>query len=171
MVLSNLLAQLRAHHPQLPVMVRAPSLDVAEELRAAGATEVVPEMLEATLTLASQALRLLDVPLARVLRRVQAERANLYPRLRGAFGGDATHTDDVAADTERLHALQLPADGRWHGQALSALPLDGVIVSALVRSGHRRLQPAPDTRVEPGDTLVLFGAADALARAEAALQR
>lgn len=167
----RLLAQLRARHPQLPVMVRARGLDVAEELRAAGANEVVPETLEATLTLASQALRLLDVPLARVLRRVQAERANLYPRLRGAFGGDATHADDAAGDTERLHALQLPADSRWLGQPLSALPLDGAIVSALVRRGHRRLQPAPDTRVEPGDTLVLFGAADALARAEAALQR
>ena len=167
----RLLPQLRARHPQLPVMVRARGLDAAEALRAAGATEVVPETLEATLTLASQALRLLDVPLARVLRRVQAERANHYPRMRGAFGGDATHADDPAAGAERLHALQLPADSRWPGQPLSALPLDGVIVSALVRRGERRLQPAPDTRLEPGDTLVLFGDADALARAEAALQR
>jgi K+/H+ antiporter YhaU regulatory subunit KhtT len=44
-------------------------------------------------------------------------------------------------------------------------------VTALVRGGERRLQPPPDTVLAADDTLVLFGPAAALARAEAALLR
>ncbi|MDP1650087.1 MAG: TrkA C-terminal domain-containing protein [Rubrivivax sp.] len=55
------------------------------------------------------------------------------------------------------------------GQPLSALPTDGVVITALVRAGQRRLQPAPETLLEGGDTLVLFGPPEALARAEARL--
>ncbi len=165
------LQQVRLHHPRLPVLVRTRALDAAEALREAGATQAVPETLEATLALASQALRQLGVPAERVARRVQAERAGHYRLLRGTFAGDATHADGDAGAAERLQALQLPAESRHVGQPIASLPLDGVIVSALVRGGRRRLQPAPDTRVEAGDTLVLFGAPEALERAAAALLR
>ncbi|WP_119353230.1 cation:proton antiporter [Azohydromonas sediminis] len=160
--------QVRQHRPQVPVLVRTRGPETADALRAAGASEVVPETLEATLALASQALRQLGVPAPRVARRVMAERAGHYRQLRGTFGGDPSHADD---DAERLHALQIAADAPPVGEPLSALPLDGVIVSALVRQGRRRLQPAPETRVEAGDTLVLFGHPQALARAEDALLR
>ena len=37
---------------------------------------------------------------------------------------------------------------------------------ALVRDGQRRLQPAPETVLATGDSLVLFGSAEALVLAE-----
>ncbi|MBA3058328.1 MAG: cation:proton antiporter [Gammaproteobacteria bacterium] len=164
------LQQIRAHHPGLPVMVRTRDLSAVDALRAAGATEVFPETLEAGLMIASQALLTLGVPLARVLRQVRSQRAGHYRQLRELFPGDATHaSSDDNPDADRLHALRLPEESIYRRQSLSALPVDGVVITALVRAGQRRLQPAPDTLIEGGDTLVLFGPPEALARVEASL--
>jgi CPA2 family monovalent cation:H+ antiporter-2 len=57
------------------------------------------------------------------------------------------------------------------GLPLSRLPLEGVAITALVHQGRRQLQPDPGTPLQAGDTLVLFGPADALARAEAGILR
>jgi CPA2 family monovalent cation:H+ antiporter-2 len=164
------LRQVRSRHPALPVMVRARDQRVSQALLEAGATAVVPETLEASLTIASQALRLLDVPPARVAQRVQAQRAGHYLQLRELFAGDAADLPpDVGPDADRLHAVRLPAGNPCLGQALVALALEGVVVTALVRGGRRRLQPGPETVLEADDTLVLFGPPAALDRAEARL--
>jgi CPA2 family monovalent cation:H+ antiporter-2 len=55
------------------------------------------------------------------------------------------------------------------GRALDELRLDGVVVTALVRDGERRLSPPPDTRLQAGDAVVLFGRPDDLQRAERSL--
>ena len=166
------LQQIRARYLTLPVMVRTRDQGAVDELRKAGATEVIPETLEAGLMIASQALLQLGVPLARVLRRVQAERAGHYRHLRELFAGDNLHGSfeaDPAAD--RLHAVKLPPESRLVGLPLSGLPLDGVVVTALVHQGRRQLQPDPATLLRAGDTLVLFGPADALANVEAGILR
>ena len=164
------LQQLRQRHPQLPVMVRTRDPSTAEELRAAGATEVVPETLEAGLMIASQVLVQLGLPLTRVLRRVQAERRGHYRQLRELFSGDPLEaTDDAAGVGDRLHAVKLPQDCRHLGKPLEDLPLAGVALAALVRHGRRQLQPDPSTRTEAGDALVLLGPPHALAQAEAQL--
>lgn len=164
------LGQIRSRHPALPVMVRARDPQAAAALRAAGATEVFPETLEAGLTIAAQALLLLEVPPARVAERVHAQRASHYRQLRELFTGDAANLPpDVGADADRLHAVRLPAGSPHHGQALAALALQGVVVTALVRGGQRRLQPGPESVIEAGDTLVLFGPPAALSQAEARL--
>ena len=164
------LQQIRVRHPRLAVMVRTRDLSAVDELRAAGATEIFPETLEAGLMIASQALLTLGVPLARVLRQVRAQRAGHYRQLRELFPGDATHaSSDDDPDADRLHALRLPEDSSYRGQPLSDLPLQGVVITALVRAGQRRLQPTPETLLEGNDTLVLFGPPEALARAETRL--
>src|SRR5690606_33656144 len=56
------------HHlrPELPVMVRTRDESRLEELRAAGATEVVAETLEASLMIAANTLMALNLPISRV---------------------------------------------------------------------------------------------------------
>ena len=166
------LQQIRGHHPSLPVMVRTRDLSAVDELRAHGATEVIPETLEAGLMIASQALVQLGVPLARVLERVQAEREGHYRHLRELFAGDGTHASMAAVTGgDRLHALRVPEDCAHAGQPLSTWPLEGVTVTAVVQAGLRQLQPPPELLIDAGDTLVLFGPAEALDRIETALLR
>jgi monovalent cation:H+ antiporter-2, CPA2 family len=163
----RMLQQVRLHHTALPLMVRTRDLSAVQALREAGATEVFPETLEAGLMIASQALLTLGVPLARVLRQVRDQRASHYRQLRELFPGDALHdSSDDSAEADHLHAIRLPAGGTYIGQALAQLPLQGLVVTALVRQGHRQLQPAGETLIKAGDTLVLFGPRSALSRAE-----
>lgn len=162
------LQQVRLRHPQLPVMARTRDMTTADELRAAGATDAVPEMQEAGLMMGSQVLLELGLPPWRVLQRMQAERKGHYHHLRELIPGDPLEEamEDSDGSTDRLQAVQLPEASPHVGQPLAALPLEGVALAALVRSGRRRLQPDPATRMEAGDTLVLLGPPETLARAE-----
>jgi CPA2 family monovalent cation:H+ antiporter-2 len=147
----------RTLRPGLPVMVRATDESQVDKLRAAGATEVVPETLEAALMITAHALLLLDVPLARVLRRIKEQRTGRYQLLKEFIRGDAPYLDEDAPAAERVHPVVLPGRSGAVGKTIGELELPGVTVTALVRKGERHLDPSPGTRLEPGDVLVLFG--------------
>lgn len=160
----------RARRPALPVMVRTRDESRVEDLRRAGATEVVPETLEAGMMIVAHALMLLEVPLSRVVRRMREARSDRYRLLRELFhGGDALSADDDTAD--RLHSVRLAAGGALIGCRLDELELerDRVELTALLRQGRRILAPAPDTRLMAEDIVVLFGPPEALTRVEARL--
>lgn len=160
------LRHVRAVSGEVPVMVRTRNEQHVAELQAAGATEVIPEMLEAGLVIASQALRLLAVPVARIAELSRSQRASRYRLLRELFPGDAYPNPPSDAAADRLHPVPVPAGGGAVGQAIGALALGAVAVTALVRDGERILSPAPDTALRADDVLVLFGRPDDLLRAE-----
>lgn len=160
------LAHLRDIRPQLPVMVRTRDQTHVDELLAAGATEVVPETVEAGLMIAAQALLLLDIPLSRIVRRMQKQRSMRYRLLRELFRGNELSDDPECCEADRLRAVTLHPYSQVLGRRLGELELKGVLVTALVREGKRRLSPAPDTVLTAGDVLVLFGTPDDLYRAE-----
>ncbi|MBL8427547.1 MAG: cation:proton antiporter, partial [Dechloromonas sp.] len=86
------LAEKVLHHVQemrhdLPVVVRTADERDMERLTRAGAAEVVPEALEASLMLASHALVLVGVPINRVLKRIRQTRSKRYSLLRGFYRG------------------------------------------------------------------------------------
>jgi CPA2 family monovalent cation:H+ antiporter-2 len=64
----------RAAYPELPIYVRSRDERHARELRAAGATGVVPETLEAGLQLTAFALQAAAVPEQQILATLNAER-------------------------------------------------------------------------------------------------
>jgi CPA2 family monovalent cation:H+ antiporter-2 len=156
--------------PGLPVMVRTRDESHVEGLRAAGAAEVVPETLEASLMIAAHALLLLNVPVSRVVRRMQEQWEGRYHLLRESFRGDTLLAQTPQEhDADRLRPVILPADSPVVGSALGDLDLDRVVITALVRQGKRQLTPPRETRLETGDVVVLFGSPDDLQRAERAL--
>jgi CPA2 family monovalent cation:H+ antiporter-2 len=159
----------RSLRPGLPVMVRATDESQVDRLRAAGATEVVPETLEAALMITAHALLLLDVPLARVLRRIQQQRTGRYQLLKEFIRGDAPYLDEDAPLAERVHPVVLTERCGAVGKTIGELEMPGVTVTALVRKGERHLDPPAGTRLEPGDVLVLFGPDADVSRTENAL--
>ena len=135
-----------------------------------GAVEVVPETLEAAMMIAAHALLLLDVPLTRVVRRIQEQRGNRYQLLREFIRGDSGFLDDAhVRSRDRLHPVLLPQSCPAVGRSLGELELSGVVVTALVRDGERRLDPPSDTRLAAGDVIVVFGSAGDVERAEATI--
>jgi CPA2 family monovalent cation:H+ antiporter-2 len=166
------LAHAHELNPALPVVVRSHDEKDFERLLAAGAAEVVPEALEASMTLASHALIHAGVPINRVLKRVRQTRLARYRTLRGFFRGGSDRDDNVRENEQaRLHSLPLAA-GAWAiGRTLgdSGVADLGVEVTAVRRRNIRALEPSAETRFEIGDVVILLGPPAAIAVAEARL--
>jgi len=157
--------------PEVPVLVRTLDDSALDELQAAGATVVVPEAIEGSLMLASQALALVGVPMRRVIRLVQDQRQARYGLMRDYFhGGDDDPVQEMEA--QRLQSVTLGINsacvGRTLGESLAAQEMKVAVVS--VRRAHGAVvAPAPALVLEAGDTLVLSGRPQNLARAEGVL--
>jgi monovalent cation:H+ antiporter-2, CPA2 family len=159
-------------HPEVPVIVRTRDDAEIDRLLSAGATEVVPEVLEGSLMLASHSLLLLGVPLNRVLARIQAVREERYSIFRGFFHG-ATDAADAEDNLQpRLHSVLLSERSTAVGKSLAEIELEGrVEINSVRRRGARAAAPASDFRFEAGDVLVLLGKPGDLAFAERRLLR
>jgi len=175
MVLSNddtsaslrILHHVRSRRPDLPVMVRTRDEAQGDKLRAAGASEIVPETLEASLMIATHVLERLDVPAARVQQLVQKQRETHYAMLRGHFPGEVGNGQ---AD-DQLEPIVIGMDSPCRGRSLGDLGFVQGNVTALVRNGERQLDPPLETVVEPGDTVVLRGPGESLAKGRNRLLR
>jgi CPA2 family monovalent cation:H+ antiporter-2 len=166
----KILHLVREHAPAVPVLVRTIDDADLERLRAAGATEVVPEAIEGSLMLASHTLALVGVPMRRVLRVVQEAREARYDLLRGYFHGQ---DDDTVEELHqaRLMSVTLPPAARCLGQTLGhqALHAMGIGVASVRRASGAVMKPDDDMVLGIGDTLVLSGRPEPLALAEAKL--
>jgi K+:H+ antiporter len=156
----------------VPILVRTMDDTQLEELLAAGATEVVPETLEAALTLVSHALLVLDVPMSRVLRAVGEIRRQRYKMLRTVFLREGAElVDESHALRERLHTVVLPP-GSWAvDRSLRAIRERGAEVSftAVRRDGIVGRDPDQDMTLREGDIVILFGTPEANEHAETVL--
>ena len=168
----KVLSHTHAHAPQVPVIVRTQDDFSLEVLRAAGATEVVPEAIEGSLMLASHALALVGVPMRRVIRIVQEQRDARYKLLRGFFhGADDNSLDEL--QNERLASVTLAPGAQAIGSTLAELELQLLEVRVIsLRRSNGKTVAAPESAVlQEGDTLVLSGRAEPLAVAEQNLGR
>jgi monovalent cation:H+ antiporter-2, CPA2 family len=162
----------RQSRDDVPVLVRTADDTQLERLLAAGATEVIPETLEAALMLVSHALLVLDVPMSRVVKTVGEIRRHRYSLLRSVFRSDrATAIDTDHALREELHTVVIPP-GAWAvNRSIGEARQRGAEVSftAVRREGIVGRDPDPDMKLRPGDVVVLFGMPEALEHAEAVL--
>lgn len=168
----KVLHHVRELRPELPVVVRTLDEKDFEQLHRAGAAEVVPETLEASMMLASHALIHLGVPINRVLKRVRQTRMARYRTLRGFFHGESDRDEDAHDSEEaRLHSVSLDVGAYAVGRTLGELAVvsAGVEVTAVRRRNIRALEPSVETRFEAGDVVVLLGVPAALAAAEGRL--
>jgi CPA2 family monovalent cation:H+ antiporter-2 len=165
----HIIAHVQEARPGLPVVVRTIDDSDVQKLRDAGATEVVADLMEASLMLASSTLMLVGVPLNRVLRRIRETRESRYELFRGFFRGmtDASEGGDQSLQP-RLHSVLVTAGAKAIGKPFSEINLagSGVEVTALRRRNVKTAAPAPDIRIEEGDVIVLMGTEAAVAAAE-----
>jgi len=82
-----ILKEARRVNPSVPILVRTRDDSDFAELKAAGASEVVPELLESSLMLAAHALVLLGYPGQQVEERVDQVRRDRYRLLHGFYPG------------------------------------------------------------------------------------
>lgn len=151
-------------YPSLPVIVRTHDDSEMDVLRDAGAAEVVPEILEGSLMLASHALVTLGIPLNRVVKRIRLFREERYKMFKGYFRG-VSDADTTTAALPQLHSVEMYKNFYAHGLRLDHVPFEdfAVEVKQLRRLNMPEpISPRPDIVLTEGDVLVLLGSNTAL---------
>ena len=153
----------------VPVLVRTQDDTQLAELSAAGATEVVPETFEASLTLVSQALTLLQLPAPQVTHVIDTIRRQRYATLRTLPA--SARLEDNVEPAELLHSVVLPPRAWAVGRRLEEVRSHGaeVAFTAIRRQGITGREPAGDTELREGDVVIIYGLPAALEHAEAVL--
>jgi CPA2 family monovalent cation:H+ antiporter-2 len=170
----RVLRQVEHLRPGMTVLVRTrDDADIAK-LQAAGATEVIPELIEGSLMIASHVLLIMGVPMRKVVRRITTAREERYSLLRGYFRGSAD--DDFGSNESwRLHAITLLPHSQAVGKTLGELDLEteGISIQAVRRktasADYVQLPLAPELKLEANDILVISGNSEATDLAEAKL--
>ncbi|MFT4172970.1 MAG: cation:proton antiporter [Rhodocyclaceae bacterium] len=161
----------QAVRPDLPIVARVVDEHDMELVIQHGAAQVVPEMLETSIMLATHTLTLIGLPITRVIRRMRDIRTQRYGVMRGFFHGANEAGDRPDALQERLHSMVLEPGAYAIGRTIDELGLQntGATVTAVRRRGIRAVNPTPDTRFIDGDVVVILGVPAELARAEEVL--
>ena len=160
------------NYPQLPVIVRTVDDSNMEALREAGATEVVPEILEGSLMLASHALMLLGVPLHRVVKRIRLFREARYQLFKGYFHGISDAEDESLEKQQvRLHSVIISPGSFAIGRRLVDMQLESfnVEVKSIRRPNSNGMVPTNESPLVEGDVVVLLGQPTGLTNAQNAL--
>ncbi|MDX8379166.1 MAG: monovalent cation:proton antiporter-2 (CPA2) family protein [Gallionella sp.] len=165
----SILRHVKELRPDLPVVVRANDDSYMEVLKNAGAAEVVAEVLEGSVMLASQALLMAGVPLNRVVRRVQENRARRYAMFNGYLHNAAAEDLDIRDSMQpRFMNVFLKEDSYAVGRHLREIALENLKVEAkaLRRYNVHGAQPSEEMILQSADVLVLLGLPEALDLAE-----
>ncbi|MGV8934074.1 MAG: cation:proton antiporter [Gallionellaceae bacterium] len=173
----KILHHVKSVRPGLSVVVRTADDSHVETLKQAGATEVVAEVLEGSVMLASQALLLSGVPFNRVIRRIQENRARRYSVFSGQFHTADERVDEVTDSLQAsLKSVILGAQDTAVNKTLQEINLGAlkVVVNAVRRQNGAGSQTfsQPDVAMilHEGDVLMLLGEQDALVAAEKLLR-
>ena len=166
------LKHIRALRADVPVFVRTRNDSNLEAFQAAGATEVVPESLEASLMLASHLLLTLGVAPARIVSRIRAVHADRYRIMKGFFKGhdDAMALDDTKESRFSLHAITVTdkayAVGKQIGDIIEPDAFGECPVKTMIRQQKRQANPPIETRLKAGDVLIIYATPEQIALIE-----
>ena len=158
---SKVLHVIRDDYPDLPVIVRTADDSTIVQLQNDGASEVIPEVLEGSLMLASQTLLILGVPLKRIIRRIREFREERYKMFRGYFKGSTDIDDDINSNQQlELHSEEISHNSFILGHKFSELQIGDfdVEVQYLRRPNMlENIDPRPDIVLGVGDIIVILG--------------
>ena len=155
----KVLTVVRSYNKDIPVIVRTMDESGIEKIRAAGANEVVPEVLEGSLMLASHALVIFDVPLSRVIKKIREFRESKYKIFKGYFKGVSDETDDLI-NHHQLHSIEIKSKSFFNGKLLSDISFEeyGVTIHHIRRPNMLEdIEPRDDLRLNTGDVVVVLG--------------
>ena len=168
----KILHHVKHARPGLPVVVRTADDTHVEALKRAGAAEVVAEVLEGSVMLASQALLLSGVPLNRVIRRIQEARAKRYSVFSGFFRAVPEPASEADNLQPRFNSLLLNKEDDAVGKTLDEINLAelNVEVNSVRRHNVEGSHPSGNMVLRAGDVLMLLGEPVSLEAAERRLR-
>jgi CPA2 family monovalent cation:H+ antiporter-2 len=158
---SKVLNVIRDEYVDLPVIVRTSDDSSISELQTEGASEVVPEVLEGSLMLASHALMVLGIPLTRIIKRIRSFRQERYKMFQGYFKGASDVDDDFSSNQQlELHSIEINENSPLVGVEINTLPIEqyNLEIQYLRRPNMlENIDYRPDIVLDKGDIIVVLG--------------
>ena len=168
----DIVRTVRQLRPDVPVVVRTVDEKRMQDLKSAGASEVLIGTFELGLVLASQALAVLKVPAPRIEQVIMDIRADRYALLRGVhLRTDGLPGGDDLGQRQQTKSVVIPP-GAWAvGRSVDEVLARGAVVTFTGIRRHGILGHAPEgaTRFREGDIVVTCGEPAALEHAEGVL--
>ncbi|MCX7122322.1 MAG: NAD-binding protein [Gammaproteobacteria bacterium] len=164
----KVLHQMRLCHATVPILVRTQDDTDIESLMAAGATEVIPDALEASLILSMHILVSLGMDMAEAVVWTHGLRQDRYRLLKGYFVGEDQEGDE-GEPRQQQRAMLIQSGHFAEGKTIFHLDVHqfGVDVIAMRKKGIVGAKPPHQTKVHAGDVLIVAGLPDNLDRFEA----
>lgn len=147
----------RKKNPDVPILVRTEDDTHMEELLSLGATDVVPETLEATMIVAQRTLEALDVDPDEVYQVIDTVRQDGYTTLKNYFHGEKTEIKLEDHDSHELHTVILREEDYATNKKISDLYLArfSANIISLRRGRFHGDNPANTTELKRGDALII----------------
>jgi CPA2 family monovalent cation:H+ antiporter-2 len=172
----EILHQIRTHHRDLRILVRSRDNARMSALLAAGASEVIPEVLEASLMLISQVLLASDIAPGRVQQILASTRQAHYQQLHAFYGGEEANTAPIKQSgfTEYLHPIVVEEHHALIGQSIEQVQrtldnacTDNVKIEGIKEANNPQpITPSPQRKLTAGDIIILRGARNPLEQAQ-----
>ncbi|GAB2455773.1 sodium/hydrogen exchanger [Hymenobacter qilianensis] len=157
----RIVVALRKMNPNSCIFVRTRYIHEMEELYRLGATEVIPEELEASIEIFSRVLAKYLVPMPEIDKLIGELRAGRYDMLRrrSLTDGEWSSMHISLADAE-MSTFRVSSEGELVGKTLSETEVRqrfGISLLAIRRGGQMLYEMTGDTVIKPDDTLYIFG--------------
>jgi len=171
---TKILDNMQEINPDVPVLVRTRDDAHLDQLIASGALEVIPETHEASLTLVSHILLMVQYPTRMIHSIIDKARRDRYRMMKGFYHGERMgFMDRESGSAEVIHAVRLPRRAFACGKLLQELePPEGVSIFEVHRDTLiMATADHPDLLLQVGDVVVLLGMRDKLDPGESYLLR
>lgn len=159
----------RKINPQVKIMVRTRLTAQVEELKTAGADEVIPEEFETSIEIFSRVLRDYRIPNNVIEQQVELIRLEGYSMFRGLSLNTESLKKFSTYLTATLTESYLVLGNSWACEKMlgdiDVTNITGAVVIAVVRKNKPHPNPGQDYSTQSGDILVLFGSHMQLDRA------
>lgn len=151
----------RQMNPSVYCIVRTRFTKEVDAMLKAGADEVIPEEFETSLQIFTKVLQRYHIPLNIVAKQTNIIRSESYQMLRneGAAPPDLTHIDKILAEglTETYFVEESNPNVGKSLKDLNLRAVSGATVIAFMREGKTITNPSGSEKLQPGDTLVIYG--------------
>ena len=159
----------RKINPEVKIMVRTRLTAQVEELKAAGADEVIPEEFETSIEIFSRVLRDYHIPNNIIEQQVELIRLEGYSMFRGLSLNTESLKKFSTYLTATLTESFLVVHDSWAREKMlrdmNITERTGAVVIAVVRKNKPHPNPGSEFAVLLGDILILFGSHQQLDRA------
>lgn len=166
----HMIHEIRQVRDSVPILVRTRDDAHLLELQQAGATEVIPETLEASLMLVSHVMVALGLSGRKVFRSIEQVRKERYKMLHGFIVGQHG-AYGMSSYQGHLQPIYIPATCYAANKTVGELNLEakGASIHTIRRGNDTVMNPGDDTTLLAEDVVVVTGEHAAIEAAEAYL--